>query len=89
MEPSIKNKELAVIYNVTQGKRQIKVNFPEIEEALTLWVLKALENNYENENTGIPLSEEQIVVILKENIIISDDEDNKNIILVASSEALD
>ncbi|CAG8730537.1 5114_t:CDS:2, partial [Funneliformis mosseae] len=49
-EPSIKNKELAVIYNVSeespeaQGKRQIKVNFPEIEEALTLWVLKALEH---------------------------------------------
>ncbi|GBB87269.1 hypothetical protein RclHR1_01370028 [Rhizophagus clarus] len=27
-----------------QGKRQNKLNFPEIEEALTLWVLKALEN---------------------------------------------
>ncbi|PKB91980.1 hypothetical protein RhiirA5_387930, partial [Rhizophagus irregularis] len=67
-EPYIKNKELAELYNVSegcisdtlkksqkwleidpqapeaQGKRQNKLNFPEIEEALTLWVLKALEN---------------------------------------------
>ena len=67
-EPSIKNKELAEIYNVSegcisntlkksqkwleidpqspeaQGKRQVMMNFPEIEEALTLWILKALES---------------------------------------------
>ena len=28
-----------------KGKRQVKVIFPEIEEALTLWVLKALKSN--------------------------------------------
>ncbi|CAI2179127.1 19367_t:CDS:2, partial [Funneliformis geosporum] len=45
MESSIKNKELAVIYNVSegsQGKRQIKVSFLEIEEALTLWAFASL-----------------------------------------------
>ncbi|GBC05708.1 hypothetical protein RclHR1_06390008 [Rhizophagus clarus] len=67
-EPSIKNKELAKLFDVSEGcisntlknsqkwleinpqapeakgKRQVKAIFPEIEEALTLWVLKALEN---------------------------------------------
>ncbi|CAB5384565.1 unnamed protein product [Rhizophagus irregularis] len=214
-EPYIKNKELAELYNVSegcisdtlkksqkwleidpqapeaQGKRQNKLNFPEIEEALTLWVLKALENgvdisdqgiinsfkaqyrklllqnrikafdfqqltgnskspinikkaikynktgilpddtnsyneieenrhneteeneyreiqdlinkleythlltaeeyirlDQENENAGIPPSEEQIVAILKENNTMSDDEGDKDIISVTSSEAL-
>ncbi|CAB5141992.1 unnamed protein product [Rhizophagus irregularis] len=68
-EPSLKNKELAKLFDVSQGcissmlknsqkwleidlqapeakgKRQVRVIFPEIEEALTLWVLKALENS--------------------------------------------
>ncbi|GES97503.1 tigger transposable element-derived protein 4-like [Rhizophagus clarus] len=66
--PSIKNKELAKLFDVSEGcisnmlknsqkwleinpqapeakgKRQVKAIFPEIEEVLTLWVLKALEN---------------------------------------------
>ncbi|GBC34409.2 tigger transposable element-derived protein 6-like [Rhizophagus irregularis DAOM 181602=DAOM 197198] len=68
-EPSLKNKELAKLFDVSEGcisstlknsqkwleidpqapeakgKRQVRVIFPEIEEALTLWVLKALENS--------------------------------------------
>ncbi|CAB5377764.1 unnamed protein product [Rhizophagus irregularis] len=76
-EPYIKNKELAELYNVSegcisdtlkksqkwleidpqapeaQGKRQNKLNFPEIEEALTLWVLKALENGVDISDQGI------------------------------------
>ncbi|CAB4404345.1 unnamed protein product [Rhizophagus irregularis] len=31
-------------------ERQNKLNFPEIEEALTLWVLKALENGIDISN---------------------------------------
>ncbi|GBC46554.2 tigger transposable element-derived protein 6-like [Rhizophagus irregularis DAOM 181602=DAOM 197198] len=68
-EPSLKNKELAKLFDVSEGcisstlknsqkwleidpqapeakgKRQVRVIFPEIEKALTLWVLKALENS--------------------------------------------
>ncbi|GBB97228.1 hypothetical protein RclHR1_29410002 [Rhizophagus clarus] len=47
-EPSIKNKKLWFEINSqapeTKGKRQVKMIFLEIEEALTLWILKALEN---------------------------------------------
>ncbi|GES98721.1 tigger transposable element-derived protein 6-like [Rhizophagus clarus] len=55
-EPSIKNKKLWFEINSqapeTKGKRQVKMIFLEIEEALTLWILKALEN-------GVDISDQQ------------------------------
>ncbi|CAG8761995.1 7612_t:CDS:2 [Rhizophagus irregularis] len=89
-EPSLKNKELAKLFDVSEGcisstlknsQKWLEID-PQAPEA------KGKRQVRENEITGETLTEEQIVAILKENNSISDDESDREITSVSSSEVL-
>jgi len=68
--------------------REIQDLINKLEYTHPLTAEEYIRLDQENENPGVPLSEEQIVAILKENNPISDDERDENIISVTSSDAL-